>query len=309
MSTTPTGRKAPHCKKCHQPLKGHRRGVCDTTEQDIKSSTPETSLKSRTRRKSAPLDRTVSSVALSDAPRQRKSAPFSLDNDTLPSLSPQSSEILHNLLRENSLSDPATSAPTSGKKPWRSVHFDQVEQTRLEESLPDALEKLSTKNKEEEEVDNVVEEGFTPQPKADCESSIKYEVPDSVSTKESLVTFLTSMFQNPQHPPATMFSFPFADLLMLRSAVSSQKLYMCILTLPETDAEDGKLEVEWVPVIVGRTLTAITKLLEEGERVADALEAMNSKEKTPVAKMRLVLSHVAVGTLGALATWAGLAYT
>jgi len=272
----------------------------------------ETSLKSRTRRKSAPLDKTISSIASSNALRQRKSAPFpqstSVDNDTLPSLSPHSSEILHNLLRENSFSNPAPSAPASKRNPRRSVHFDQVEQVKIEESLPNALEKLSTKD-DEEEGDNGAEQCVTPQPATHCESLIKYEAPDSVLTKDSLVTFLTSMSQNPQHPPAAMFSFPFTDLLMLRSAVSSQKLYMCILTLPGTDVEDGKSEAEWVPVVVGRTMTTITELLEKGEKAADALKANSSKEQIPVAKMRLGLSHVAVGTMGVLATWAGLAYS
>ncbi|KAF8489116.1 hypothetical protein JB92DRAFT_1395923 [Gautieria morchelliformis] len=32
-----SGRKPPHCKTCHKPLKGHKRGVCDLSH--VPSST------------------------------------------------------------------------------------------------------------------------------------------------------------------------------------------------------------------------------------------------------------------------------
>lgn len=112
--------------------------------------------------------------------------------------------------------------------------------------------------------------------------------------------FLESMSNNPDNPPAALFSFPIDCIPSLQKIVQNGGLYMLICSLPES--KDG-----WVPIAVGRSLEAVGSLLEDGEKLALGLRR---PEKFKAHEWDLGIRHVVVGALGgALATWAGLAYS
>ncbi|KIJ56485.1 hypothetical protein M422DRAFT_773285 [Sphaerobolus stellatus SS14] len=263
-----------HCKTCHKPLKGHSRELCNLVI-DIPSSPAKDS--------STPLLR-----------RTRKSAP-------LPTLSPESGVVLNNLLRAHSFSAPP---PISSPQVKREKGKRRV--VVYEESLQETLDRIaveegdgSSSNASKHEIEII--EPLTIQ----ITHHLKLEDPIAgPSSSEgppadlAMQNFLNAMSNNPDNPPAALFSFPKNAVSSLRDMVEASGLFMVVVSLPDT-------KDNWIPLVVGRSLQAIGSLLDDGERLALGLRR---PLKFNASEWDLGFSHVVVGALGALATWAGLAY-
>ena len=316
------GRKTPHCKTCHKPLKGHRRGICDNTDE--------------------PSSPAVLPPSCSVGAKTQKSAPPPLET-----LSTESKQILNDLLRANSHTAPPLQVPefrpTKPRRSGRGVKQDELLRDALdaeieeqkpsenptpsehdesnampgawEKSVPQIQSQTSTlpwssshvlsqqltvkASSKGSSVDPLIVtisqqlklEDFTP-------GGPQFSVSDVPPASLIIQNFLDGMARSPQLPPAIIFSYPIDGMRSLEDNVKSHGLCMHILSLP-------KSKEEWSPVVIGRDKNAITKLLEDGERLAQGLRR---PDKFNVRELDLRMSHVVVGALGALATWAGLAY-
>jgi len=114
----------------------------------------------------------------------------------------------------------------------------------------------------------------------------------------ALQNFLDAMSNNPDNPPAAVFTFPKNAVSALQDMVQHSGLYMIVFALPQ--ATDN-----WTTVVVGRNLDSIGKVLDDGEKLALALRR---PEKFQLSDWNLGISHLLVGALGAIGMWAGLAY-
>jgi hypothetical protein len=132
-----------------------------------------------------------------------------------------------------------------------------------------------------------------------CSDQQKLSTSEPPSVSLTIQDFVARMAGNLEHPSATMFSYPIDCMESLGDCVRNHGLCMHILSLPDS-------EEKWVPVVIGRDTNAVTKLLEDGEKLARGLRRPDTSK---VREFDLGLSHVVVGALGALATWAGLAYS
>ncbi|KAF8592597.1 hypothetical protein K439DRAFT_23435 [Ramaria rubella] len=260
-------RKPPHCRTCHKPLKGHKRGICELPEVPSPSKSP------------------VSSRSASA--KTRKSAPLPVQ--ALPSLSSQSSQILNDLLRANSYSAPPLQVPEIKRNNPRGASEELV--PNAEEAIPwvPTQTNILFSSKRQAASKKIVKLEDSPPRTSQASFNVS-------SADVAIQSFLEGMAKNPQHPPATIFSFPPDDVLSLQNYVKGCGLHMHILSLPKD---------EWVLVVIGRDADAIAKLLEDSEKLAGGLRR---PDKFKVSEFDLGISHIVVGAIGVLATWAGLAY-
>jgi len=324
-------RRPPHCKTCHKPLKGHKRAVCEFI--DVLS--PPTSVPTPT----APQ-------TLNRSARGRKSNPQPVEK--APTLSPQSSEILNNLLRTNSRTFPPIKGPTAKENRRSSRNFMIGGQPV--ESLHAVLERLTTSEGKEQ---GTSERKYTPTEVDGGEESLEPEfflsrVPTQVGAPSSsfsvsqklhaevsggdtnstfvvsqqlgleishdsnaqdiqeqhsadvtIQNFLGRMSQSSKQPLAMIFSFPTSAIPRLEDEARRLGLVLHVLPLPTSSDE-------WTPVVVGKDAAAITRLLEDSEKLAQTVRQSGASIGRD---FNFRLSHVVVGSLGALATWAGLAYS
>jgi hypothetical protein len=326
-----SSRKPPHCKACHKPRKGHKRGICDLN--DMPSST------------------TIQPSCAVNATTQ-KSAPF----ERLPTLSTESSQILNDILRANSRSASLVHVPEvkragrrrSGRRgeldellraaydclpadnekeqkpsegtllPLKRDELGELPVAEAKESLP-VQSQTSTHPSStscivsQQLVVKASNTGSTLDPLtitmcqklkledstrgATASSQQQFSASDVPSAELTIQNFLVGMARNPEHPPSTIFSYPVDGIVSLKESVKSHGLCMHVLSLPKE---------KWVPVVIGRDTEAIKRLLEDGETLAQGLRR---PDKFKAHEFDLSMSHVVVGALGALATWAGLAYS
>lgn len=276
----------------------------------------------------------------------KKSTPQPLE--TASTLSPQSSQILNNLLRANSGSFPTIEVPASvGNRRSPRASLGTKKPT---ESLHEALARLSANEEEERnypptEVDNEESaepddapspvltqtsppdklptaspqlaldgsRASTPMPGATKQPGLEPSLSsiqgirkqpsvynsDLASADVSIQNFLDTMSQSSHHPPAMIFSFPTSAVPSLEEGAHRLGLFVHVLSL-------ASAKEEWVPVVIGKDANAIEKLLQDSEKLAQAVRQSGTQIG---GDFRLGMSHIVVGTLGVMATWAGLAYS
>lgn len=322
-----SGRKTPHCKTCHKPRKGHKRGACDLNDMRSYST---------------------------DDPHLYATTPNSSPLRRLPTLSTESSQILNDILLANSR--PAGLICSPGVKGVASKKSSRWAYKSLREALdtlpadnvnglkPGEETSLSLKRNKSSELPGAETKSSLPLGESKtkslslskpcvvsqqllvkasskgpnleplmitmsqitlndstcgetCKSPQEFSASDIPSAELTIQHFLDGMARNQELPPSTILSYPVDNMASLEEIVKSHGLRMHVLSLPKE---------KWVPVVIGRSTDAITKLLEDGEKLT---QSMRRVDEVKAHKFDLRMSHVVVGALGALATWAGLAYS